>query len=162
MPMGVPVTRRTLPLLACTVALLAAACGGSNAASIPPPRFVEKSAAIAAGDNVCAALTADQMRLINDFNVSHPQATADEVGDFALNTLIPRIEQGIGDFHRIGEPTKDRLAWDAILTRLDLDIMWYKAMKPADLVATLTSNPFHAEWGKFGAYGFKVCGKPLA
>jgi hypothetical protein len=142
--------------------VLAAACSSSNAASIPPPRYVEKSAAIAAGDNICTTLAADQQRLISDFNAKYPQATADEVHDFTINTLIPRIEQGVGDFHRIGEPTKDRLGWDVILGRLDVNLTWFKAMGPADLMTSLAASPFPSEWAKFNDYGFKVCGKPLA
>src|SRR5262245_15578595 len=157
--MGMAVKRFSLILLACAVAALTAACSKSSAATIPPPRFVEKSAAIAAGDNICASLIADQHRLVNDFNVNHPQATTDELHDFTLNTLIPRIEQVVGDFHRIGETSKDRLGWDVILSRLDSDIMWYKAMAPADLIAYLGTHPFHAEWQKFESYGFKVCGQ---
>jgi hypothetical protein len=157
--MGVSVTRRTLPLLACAVALLAAACGSSDAASIPPPRYVEKSAAIAAGDGVCAAVVADLRRLTSDFTAAHPEVTADNAREFVSNTLIPRIEQGIGDFHRIGTPTKDSPAWNTIVSRLDTDLLYYKAMM-GDPIALLTTNPFVREAAAFQAYGFKECGKP--
>jgi hypothetical protein len=33
---------------------------------------------------------------------------------------------------------------------------------PADLITSLATHPFDAEWAKFDAYGFKVCGKPLS
>ena len=158
---GVSVTRQTLTLLACSVAVLAAACSSSSAASIPPPQHVEKSAAIAAGDQICSAVTVDQQRLITEFKASHPQPTPDELRDFTLNTLIPRIEQGVGDFHRIGEPTKDKFAWGKIVGRLDMDLRWFKAMAPDELVAYLTTNPFHAQWEKFDSFGFTVCGEPL-
>ena len=156
--MGVPVTRRTLPLLACAVAVLAAACSNSNAASIPPPRYVEKSAAIAAGDGVCAGVVADLQRLTNDFKATHPEVTADNARDLVTNTLIPRIEQGIGDFHRIGQPTKDSPAWNTIVSRLDTDLLYYKAML-GDPVELLNTNPFVREAAAFQAYGFKECGK---
>jgi hypothetical protein len=159
--MGVSVTRRTLPLLACTVALLAAAaCSSSNAASLPPPRYVEKSAAIAAGDGVCTALVADLKRLSADFKNTHPQATTDEAREFVVSTLTPRLEQGLGDFHRIGEPTKDSPAWNTIVSRLDTDLQYYKAMIPGDPAFLLTTNPFDREAAKFAAYGFKECGQP--
>ncbi len=158
--MVVPVKRRTLPLLACTVAVLAAACSSSNAASIPPTSYVEKSAAIAAGDGVCTALVADLKRLTTDFKSTHPQATLDEVRDFLVNTLTPRMDQGIGDFHRIGQPTKDRPAWNSIVTHLDTDLLYFKAMIRDDPIALLTINPFEREAARFQAYGFKECGKP--
>src|SRR5215471_5706558 len=98
--MMVPVKRRTLPLLACTLAVLAAACSSSNAASIPPPRYVEKSAAIAAGDGVCTALAADRLKLLDDFRTKVPQPTIEDAQAFLVNTVTPRMDQAVGDFHR--------------------------------------------------------------
>jgi hypothetical protein len=158
--MVVPVKRRTLPLLACTVAVLAAACSNSTAASIPPPRYVERSAAVAAGDAVCTALAADLQRLTTDFKSTHSQVTADDAREFVVSTLTPRLEQSVGDFHRIGEPTKDSPAWNTIVSRLDTDVLYYKAMIPEDPISLLTTNPFDREAAKFEAYGFKECGKP--
>src|SRR5262245_42564050 len=157
--MGVPVTRRTLPLLTCALAVLAAACSSSNAASVPPPRYVEKSAAIAMGDSVCAGVVADLQRLTADFKATHPEVTADNAHEIVANTLIPRIEQGIGDFHRIGTPTKDSPAWNTIVSRLDTDLLYYKAMM-GDPIELLNTNPFVREAAAFQAYGFKECGKP--
>jgi hypothetical protein len=161
-PMVMAVTRRILTLLACSVAVLAAACGSSNStsASIPAPQAVEKSTAIAAGDSVCQAMLADQQRIIGDFKAAHPQATLDDVRDFLVNTLVPRMEQGIGDFHRVGQPTKDRPAWNAIVTHLDTDLLYFKAMIRDDPIALLTINPFDREAARFTDYGFKVCGQP--
>ena len=87
----------------------------SNAsASVPPPQFVEKSTAIVAGDGVCTALAAATSSSIHTFKATAPQATRRVLRDFIVNTLIPRIERGVGDFHRIGEPTKDKPAWNAL------------------------------------------------
>jgi hypothetical protein len=160
--MGIPVKRLTLTLLACAVAAVAAACGSASA-SIPPPQFVEKSAAIAAGDGVCTALAADQQKLIDDFKAAAPQAQPDEIRDFLVNTLTPRIERAVGDFHRIGEPTKDKPAWNALVSRLDTDVLYFKAMiRENDPTLLLTIKPFARDAARFDAYGFKECGKVLA
>src|SRR3954469_544533 len=160
--MGIPVKRLTLILLACAVAAVAAACSNASA-SVPPPQFVEKSTAIAAGDGVCTALAADQQQLIETFKAAAPQAQPDEIRDFIVNTLIPRIERGVGDFHRIGEPTKDKPAWNALVAHLDTDVLYFKAMiRESDPMALLAVKPFERDAAKFDDYGFKECGKALA
>jgi hypothetical protein len=159
--MVVSVTRRTMTLLACAVAVLAAACSSSSA-SIPPPHSVEKSTAIDTGDSVCKALTADQQKLVNDFKAKVPEATAEDARDFLVNGLSPRIERTVGDFHRIGEPTKDKQDWDKLVASLDKDLTDFKAKISTDPIGLLSAKPFAAEAPKFDAYGFKECGKQVA
>jgi hypothetical protein len=159
--MVVTVTRRIMTLLACTVAVFAAACSSSNA-SIPPPHSVDKTAAIAAGDGVCKSLNADHQKLVNDFKSKHPQATTDDARDFLVNVLSPRIERAVGDFHRIGEPTKDKQDWDKLVSNLDEDLTNFKAKISTDPLGLLAAKPFAVDAPKFDAYGFKDCGKELA
>jgi hypothetical protein len=160
-PMVVTVTRRIMPLLACAVAVVAAACSSSSA-SIPPPHSVEKSAAIDTGDSVCKALAADQQKLVDAFKAKFPQATAEDARDFLVNGLTPRIERAVGDFHRIGEPTKDKTDWDKIVSNLDKDLTDFKTKISTDPIGLLTAKPFAAEAPSFDAYGFKDCGKTVA
>jgi hypothetical protein len=161
--MVVIVTRRTtLALLACIVAVVAAACSNGNVASIPPPRSVEKSTAISLGDNVCQALAADSQSLVAGFKGQAPQAKAEDVQRFLLDTLTPRIERAVGDFHRIGEPTKDRQDWDKLVTELDNELIWFKAQIGTDPIGLLTPKPFPSDTPRFAAYGFKVCGQTSA
>jgi hypothetical protein len=154
--------RRTITLLACASALgvLGAACG-SNDARIPPARAVEKSDAINAGDSVCKALAADHKQLVDEFKNQHPSANPDEARDFLVNTLSPRIEQAVGDFHRIGEPTKDKNDWDEIVANLDGDLVDFKSKIGTDPVAQVGAQPFAGEASSFDTYGFKECGKAI-
>jgi hypothetical protein len=158
--MVVSVTRRTLTLLACAVAVLGAACSSSSA-SIPPPHSVEKTAAVDTGDSVCKALAADQQKLVNDFKTKFPEATAEDARDFLVNGLTPRIERAVGDFHRIGEPTKDKQDWDKLVANLDTDLSDFKAKISTDPIGLLSAKPFAVEVPKFDAYGFKECSKQL-
>ena len=160
--MVLPVRRRTITLVVGAVAMaMAAAACSSNTASIPPAQTVEKSAAIEAGDGVCLQLANDQEALVNDFRASHPNATDEQTRDFLINNLSPRYERAVGDFHRIGEPTKDKAGWDHVVTNLDDDLVTFKSQisdTPAKLV---DSKPFAAESKAFTDYGFKECGKAL-
>jgi hypothetical protein len=153
--------RRTVIFLACAVAVVGGACSSSSA-SIPPPHSVEKSAAINAGDGLCKSLAADQKQLIADFKSQHPTATADEARDFLVNTLSPRIERMVGDFHRIGEPTKDKADWDQIVIALDQDLSDFKSKISADPIGLLADKPFAGEAKAFTDYGFKECQTQLA
>ena len=42
-----------------------------------------------------------------------------------------------------------------------MDLRWFKAMTPDQLLDYLSTNPFHAQWEKFDSFGFTVCGEPL-
>jgi hypothetical protein len=157
--MEVPVNRRILTLLACAVSVLAAACSSSNSnsATIPPPHSVEKSAAISLGDSVCQALAADQQKFVDDFKISVPQPKAEEARDFVASTLTPRIEQAVGDFHRIGEPTKDKQDWDKLVSGLDQSLADFKAKIATDPIGLLTVKPFAAQASRFFNLGLPQC-----
>jgi hypothetical protein len=160
--MVIAVTRRTLTLLACMVAVVAAACSNGNSASIPPPRAVEKSTAISLGDSVCHAYDVDRQALIKDFETQHPQATVADVRDFLVTTLTPRIDRAIGDFHRVGTPTKDAQAWNVLVDDLDTSAAYFKTWIRVDPNSLLTAKIFGGDTAKFEAYGFKVCGKTVS
>jgi hypothetical protein len=160
--MVIAVTRRTLILLASMAAVVAAGCSNANTASIPPPHAVEKSTAIALGDNVCQALAADHQTLVDSFKTQVPQAKAEDARQFLVDTLTPRIERAVGDFHRIGEPTKDRQDWDKLVSDLDTHLTEFKSQISADPIGLLTAKPFAPDAAKFTAYGFKVCGQTFA
>ena len=143
--------------LACTLGLVGVACSGGSNASVPPAHNVEKSTAIDEGDSVCTTLNSDEQKLIANFKKQHPQATADDARDFLVDTLSPRIDHAVGDFHRIGEPTKDKVEWDKLVGSLDKDLSAFKAKISTDPIGLLTAKPFSAEGPDFTAYGFKSC-----
>jgi len=147
--------------MACALVALAVSCS-DNKASIPPPRALDKSAAIDTGDAVCKQYAADRKQLIDTFKASHSSPSADEARDFLVNTLVPRTERMVGDFHRIGEPTKDRTGWDRIVRALDDDLTDFKAGIGDDPVAQIDERPFAKDTKLFDDYGFKECGKQLA
>ncbi len=151
-----------MTLLAGALAIVATACGGGNNASIPPAQTVDKSTAISEGDSVCTALAADQKQLVDTFKQQHPNLKPDDARDFLINTLSPRIERAVGDFHRIGEPSKDRTDWDTIVRGLDKDLSTYKADLDTDPIKQLDVKPFKDLVTNFDTYGFRDCGRALA
>jgi hypothetical protein len=153
--------RRTF-LLICVVTLGVTAACSSNTATVAPPRSVEKSAAVDAGDNECTSVAAAQKQLVDEFKHQHPQATADDARAFLIDTLSPRLEQFVGDFHAIGEPTKDKTQWDALVNGLDQDLTDYKAQINTNSMDLLTAKPFAQEAKDFTAYGFKQCQTQLS
>ena len=111
---------------------------------------------------MCKALAADQQKLVDDFKAKVPQAKAEDARDFLVHTLSPRIERAVGDFHRIGEPTKDKQEWDKLVRSLDDDLTAFKSQISIDPIGLLTAKPFAAHSPKFDAFGFIECGKHLA
>jgi hypothetical protein len=154
--------RPAMLLLVCVLGLAGAACSSGSSASVTPVHNVEKSTAINEGDGVCKSLNADQQKLITDFKKKYPQATADQTRDFLVDTLSPRIDHAIGDFHRIGEPTKDKVDWDKLVSNLDKDLTDFKSKISTDPIGLLTAKPFAAEVPGFTAYGFQACQTQLA
>jgi hypothetical protein len=154
---------RTKWLLIALVALslVGAACGDDNTVSVPPPQAVEKSTAIANGDAICAQLRTDVQQLLDNFKAAKPNPSAEEARDFLTNTLLPRIDRGVGDLHRIGEPTKDKAPFDAAVKSLDNDLSTLKTAAGADPVKVATSKValFDTSANDFADYGFKECGK---
>jgi hypothetical protein len=163
--MVLPVMRRTKRLLGCAVVGLATvavgACSNSDA-SIPPAQAVEKSAAIDSGDSVCQALAADQATLLAQFKSAHPNPSDSDTRDYLVNTWSPRLERAVGDFHRIGEPTKDKNGWDLIVADLDNDLADFKSSISTDPAKLLDAKPFNDEAKAFNDYGFKDCAKSLS
>ena len=86
------------------VIFVAAAC--SEDKKLEPARAVEKSAAIAQGDAICQGLNADVATLVDQFKASHPTPSIADAREFFVTTLLPRIDRGVGDLHRIGEPRR--------------------------------------------------------
>jgi hypothetical protein len=154
--------RPAMIVLAGALGLVGVACSSGSSASVPPVHNVEKSTAINEGDSVCKSLNADEQKMIADFKKKHPQATAEETRDFLVDTLAPRIDHAIGDFHRIGEPTKDKVDWDKLVSNLDKDLTDFKSKISTDPIGLLTAKPFAAEVPGFTAYGFQVCQTQLA
>jgi hypothetical protein len=130
-------------------------------ALIGKPTTADVTLDVGAVNEVVEVRTSDQEALVNDFRTSHPNATDEQTRDFLINNLSPRYERAVGDFHRIGEPTKDKAGWDHVVTNLDDDLVTFKSQisdAPAKLV---DSKPFAAESKAFTDYGFKECGKAL-
>jgi hypothetical protein len=150
-------------LLACGLVLAAGACGGSTAPVARP----QISDATAAGDGICTSLFADQKALVDQFHAQHPTPSKDDATDFLVNTLIPRVERAVGDFHRIGEPTKDRQSWDLIVQGLDSDLSTFKIEAGGknkddtaiDPVKVIDLKPFADLSDQMTLYGFKECPK---
>jgi hypothetical protein len=142
------------------VAFLAAAC--SSGSSGPGPAvLVEKSFAIAQGDAICKQMVIDVKDTVAAFRSAHPALKDAEARDFLVNTLLPRIDTGIGDLHRIGEPTKDRVGFDDALRSVDKDLSALKQAVGSDPVKVVTADfvIFSKSAKLFTDYGFKECGK---
>jgi hypothetical protein len=147
-------------LVTLAVAFLAAACGGGSSGP-GPAILVEKSAAIAQGDAICKQMVTDVQETVAAFKSAHPILKDAEARDFLVNTLLPRIDTGVGDLHRIGEPTKDRVGFDDALRSLDKDLSTLKQAVGSDPVKVVTSKVviFSKSAKLFTDYGFKECGK---
>ena len=147
-------------MLTCGALLLAAACGSDSKKAQPAP-FVEKSAAISAGDAICKSLVSSVIANVSEFKQQHPNATDAEARDFLVNTLLPTIDEHTGALHRIGEPTKDRPEFDEAIAALDKDVSALKAAVSTDPQKVLASPivVFTNSSRLFTAYGFKECGK---
>jgi len=147
-------------ILTCGALLVAAACSSDNGGAQPNP-LVEKSSAIANGDAICKSLAADLPALMSQFKTQHPKPSDAEARDFLINTLLHRVDAADGAMHRIGEPTKDRPAFDEAVTALDKDVSDLKDAVSSDPQKVLAApivvinNSAHL----FLAYGFKECGK---
>ena len=143
----------------CVALALVAACSGGSGKAQPAP-LVEKSSLITAGDAICKQLNVDAKQLITTFRSSHPNPTDAEALDFWVNTFLPRYDRGIGDIHRIGEPTKDRTAWDTVVRAMDDGLSQMKTEISADPVKALSGTTAFDRANKlFTDYGFKECGK---
>jgi hypothetical protein len=142
------------------VAFLTAACS-SGSSGPGPALFVEKSFAIAQGDAICKQMVTDVQETVAAFRAAHPTLKDAEARDFLVNTLLPRIDKGIGDLHRIGEPTKDRVGFDDALRSLDKDLSALKQAVGSDPVKVVTAKVviFNKSAKLFTDYGFKECGK---
>ena len=155
----VPVRTKRSILAVCGALFLAAACSSGGGAA--PVVFLEKSSAIATADAICKQLNADIPALTAAFKSAHANATDAEVRDFFVNTLLPRYDRGVGDIHRVGEPTKDKVGWDEAVIALDKALSQFKSeigADPAKALATPTTAFDNAN-KLFVAYGFKECGK---
>ena len=140
--------------------LALAACSSSGGKAQPAP-LVEKSSAIAAGDAICKQLVADIPQLVAAFKSAHPSPSDADARDFLVNTLLPRIDVAAGAIHRIGEPTKDRPAFDDVVNAFDRDVSALKSAVGTDPVKVATSPIvlFDRSAKLFTDYGFKECGK---
>jgi hypothetical protein len=155
----VAVRTKVWVLAVCGVLFLAAACSSGGGAT--PLRFVEKSTAIAEADAICKQGDAEVKQLTADFNAAHAAPTVEEAHDFWVNILLPRLDRQVGDIHRIGEPTKDKVGWDEAVIALDNGLSALKTEISADPVKVLKGSTAFSNANKlFVAYGFKECGKP--
>jgi hypothetical protein len=153
-------TTRSLLAVFCIVAVTAA-CSKNDTGTAQPAPLVEKSSAIAAGDAICKQMTADITSLVASFKKDHPSPSDAEARDFLVNTLLPRIDTADGAIHRIGEPTKDRAAFDDAVIALDKDVSALKEAVAGNPAKVLTTPVvvFDKSARLFSAYGFKECGK---
>jgi hypothetical protein len=155
----VPVRTKRSILAVCGALFLAAACSSGGGAA--PVVFLEKSAAIAQADAICKQGDAEIKQLLADFNAAHSNPSVEEARDFWVNTLLPRLDREVGDIHRVGEPTKDKVGWDEAVIALDKALSQLKTEISADPVKTLDGSASFSNANKlFVAYGFKECGKP--
>jgi len=147
-------------ILTCGALLLAAACGSDNGGAQPNP-LVEKSSAIANGDAICKSLATDLPALVSQFKAQHPNVSDADARDFLINMLLPRVDAADGAMHRIGEPTKDRPAFDEAVSAFDKDVSDLKDAVSSDPQKVLASPivVFNSSGRLFVAYGFKECGK---
>jgi hypothetical protein len=138
---------------------IAAACSDDGKAQ--PAPLVEKSFAISRGDTICQVLLSDISTLVGQFKTANANPTPADARDFLVTTLLPRIDRGVGDLHRIGEPTKDRVGFDDAILDLDKDLTALKLAVAADPIKVV-NNPialFANSAKRFTDYGFKECGK---
>ncbi|MEY2421830.1 MAG: hypothetical protein QOI95_1897 [Acidimicrobiaceae bacterium] len=156
----VPVRTKGSILAVCGVLFLAAACSSGGSGGGPAP-LVEKSSAIAQGDAICKQLVADVDVLVSQFKSTHATPTEADARDFLVTTLLPRIDRGVGDLHRIGEPTKDRTGFDDAIIDVDKDLSALKQAVAADAIKVVNNKiPIFDKSAKlFTDYGFKECGK---
>jgi hypothetical protein len=155
----VPVRSKGLFLAALSLLLIAAAC--SDDKKLQPAPAIEKSFAISQGDAICQSLVADAKALVEQFKAAHPAPSNGDARDFLVTTLLSRVDRGVGDLHRMGEPTKDRVGFDDAILALDKDLSALKTAVSADPIKVL-NNPipiFATSAKQFTDYGFKECGK---
>ena len=155
----VPVRTKQSILAVCGVLFLSAACSSGGGAA--PVQFIEKSAAVANGDAICKQLATDVQQLVSAFKSAHPSPSASDAREFFVNTLLPRLDRGVGDLHRVGEPTKDKVGFDDAILDLDKDLSALKTSIGADPVTVIGGkiNVFANSAHLFTDYGFKECGK---
>jgi hypothetical protein len=156
----VPVRTKRSILAVCGVLFLAAACSSDATGGGPAP-LVEKSSAIAQGDAICKQLVADIGVRVNEFKSTHATPSEADARDFLVTILLPRIDRGVGDLHRIGEPTKDRTGFDEAILAIDKDLSALKQAVAADAVKVVNNKIaiFDKSAKLFTDYGFKECGK---
>lgn len=156
----VPVRTKGSILAVCGVLFLAAACSSGGSGGGPAP-LVEKSFAISQGDAICKQLVTDIGTLVAAFKSAHPAPSEADARDFLVTTLLPRIDRGVGDLHRIGEPTKDRVGFDDAILALDKDLSALKVAVGADSIKVVNNKIalFNTSAKLFVDYGFKECGK---
>ena len=155
-----PVRTKRSILTVCGALLFIAACskGGTN---VGPAPLVEKSTAISTGDSICKQLIAGVNADIADFKSKHANPSDNEARDFLVQTLLARIDNGVGSLHRIGEPTKDRVPFDDAILALDKDLTALKQAVGTDPLKVLNNKItlFDTSAKLFTDYGFKECGK---
>ena len=156
----VPVRTKGSVLAVCGALFLAAACSSGGSGGGPAP-LVEKSFAISQGDAICKQLVTDIAQFVAAFKSAHPAPNEADARDFMVNTLLARIDNGVGDLHRIGEPTKDRVGFDDAILDLDKDLSALKQAVSADPVKVVNNKIalFDKSAKLFVDYGFKECGK---
>jgi len=155
----VPVRTKGLILTVCGLSLVAAACGGSG--KVQPAPLVERSFVVSQGDAICKVVVADIATLVGQFKSAHPAPSVADARDFLVTSLLPRIDRGVGDLHRMGEPTKDRVGFDDAILALDKDLTALKQAVAADPIKVVNNAiPLFVTSAKlFVDYGFKECGK---
>jgi hypothetical protein len=155
----VAVRTNGLILTVCGLLFVAAACGGNDKAQ--PAPLVEKSFAISQADAICKQGDAETKQLVTSFRAGNANPTSAVALDFFVSVYLPRLERKIGDIHRIGEPTKDRVEYDEAIRALDKGLTAFKAEIAADPIKALAGTTAFEDANKqFVAYGFKECGKP--
>ena len=152
---------RTKIFAVCGVLLFVAACSDSGLTSSGPAPLVEKSAAIQRDDAICKQLATNQKTTIDRFKASHPSPKDAEALDFFTNTLLPIYDGALGSIKRVGEPTKDRVDYDAAIKSLDEGLTKFKEEIADDPIKVLNSGSkaFDNANAKLKAYGFTECGK---
>jgi hypothetical protein len=173
----VPVRTKRSILAVCSALFLAAACSSGGGAA--PVVFLEKSTAVVGADAICKQGNADLKQALATYKSAHPNPSADEARDFWVNTYLPRLDRYVGDIHRLGEPTKEKVAWDQAVIALDKALSQLKTEISADPVKALAgSTAFdnaHKLFDEFGATNssssssssegpgqrFEECNKPL-
>ena len=156
----VPVRTKGSILAVCGVLFLAAACSSGGGKAQPAP-LVEKSFAISQGDAICKALVADLSDARRPVQDGACHAERGRRPRLPRHHAAPRIDRGVGDLHRIGEPTKDRVGFDDAILALDKDLTALKLAVAADPIKVV-NNPiplFDTSAKLFTDYGFKECGK---